>query len=402
MAASGPNVVLVHLTTVPQTLGFLRGQIGYMRSRGFEVHAVSSPGKALDVFGHDEGVATHGIDMPRRITPINDLASLRSIWGLLHRLRPTIVHAHTPKGGLLGMIGAWLARVPVRIYHIHGLPLITAHGLKRQLLTWTERISCWCAHRVLCVSPSVRQAAIDLRLCPPHKIAVLGSGTINGIDARTRFSPERLAANTRSDRRRAWGVPDDALVIAFAGRIVHDKGVEDLVAAFTSLRERYPNLELVLAGEFEPQDPISPGTEHILRGDSRIHLLGHVNDMPSVYAAADVLVLPTYREGFPYVPMEASAMALPVVATAVPGCVDAVVDGVTGTLVPPRDPDALAEAIARYLDDPELRRRHGRAGRERVLRDFCPEDVWEATYQEYSRLVRQSRRSIPMPEETAR
>ena len=137
----------------------------------------------------------------------------------------------------------------------------------------------------------------------------------------------------------------------------------------------------------------------MLRTDARVHLLGHVRDMPALYAAMDLLVLPTYREGFPYVPMEAAAMALPVVATLVPGCVDAVVDGVTGTLVPPRDPAALAAAIARYLGDPDLRRRHGQAGRERVLRDFRPGDIWEATYQEYVRLLRAKGLPVPLPRE---
>jgi len=399
--AQPDTVKLLHITTVPQTLGFLGGQVGYMCARGFEVHALSSPGERLDAFGRKEGVATHVLAMPRRITPPHDAAALWRLRRLLRRLRPTIVHAHAPKGGLLGMLAAWLARVPVRVYHIHGLPLMTAAGLKRALLTCTERVACLCASHVLCVSPSIRQVAIDLRLCPARKIAVLGAGTINGIDARQRFNPRSQPADARLDRRRAWGVPPEAPVIAFAGRIVRDKGVEDLVAAWGPLRMRYPHLHMVVAGEFEPQDPVSAATAHTLRSDPHIHLLGHVSDMPAVYSGVDLLVLPTYREGFPYVPMEASAMAMPVVATAVPGCVDAVVDGVTGALVPPRDPVALAEAIARYLDDPALRERHGQAGRQRVLRDFQPEAIWEATYQEYLRLLRARGLPLPTPTEAA-
>jgi glycosyltransferase involved in cell wall biosynthesis len=390
--------LIIQITTVPQTLSFLRGQVGYIHARGFEVHAISSPGPRLDAFGRDEGVTTHAVEMPRRITPLHDIGALARLYRLLRRLRPTIVHAHTPKGGLLGMMAAWLARVPVRIYHVHGLPLMTAKGAKRRLLTWSERIACFCAHQVICVSPSVRQAAIDLKLCQPGKIDVLGCGTINGIDATGRFNPAALPGSQRQETRRTWGVPVEAPVVGFAGRIVRDKGVDDLVIAWGQLKNTHPDAHLVLAGVFEPQDPVTGATRTVLQDDPSIHLLGNVTDMPAFYQASDLLVLPTYREGFPYVPMEASAMALPVVATRAPGCVDAVIDGVTGTLVPLRDPAALAQAIARYLDDPDLRRQHGQAGRQRVLRDFRPEDIWEATYQEYIRLLRQQ--GLPIPEPT--
>ena len=229
---------LVHITTVPQTLGFLRGQIGFMRVRGFAIHAISSPGERLTEFGRQEGAATHAVAMPRSVAPLYDLGALLHMWRVLRHVRPVIVHAHTPKGGLLGTLAARLARVPVRIYHIHGLPLMTARGVRRLLLTWSERVSCLCAHRVLCVSPSVRQIAIDLGLCRADKIAVLGAGTINGIDARGRFNPTSLRESTRLEAHRTWRVPAEARVIGFAGRIVRDKGVEDLVAAWSQLRAR--------------------------------------------------------------------------------------------------------------------------------------------------------------------
>jgi glycosyltransferase involved in cell wall biosynthesis len=176
-------------------------------------------------------------------------------------------------------------------------------------------------------------------------------------------------------------------VLGFAGRIVRDKGLIELDAAWRMLREEFPDLQLLLAGEFEPQDPIPADVEARLRGDPRIHLAGLVPDMPRFYKAIDVLALPTYREGFGTVLLEAAAMALPVVATRIPGCVDAVRDGETGTLVPSHDAAALADAVRAYLRDPELRRRHGDAGRRRALRDFRPEAMWEALYQEYVRLL---------------
>ena len=387
---------LVHLTTVPETLWFLRGQLSFMRSKGFDMHCVSSPGARLEDFGRLEHASTHGVRMARRPAPLADLVSLRALVLLFRSLRPLIVHAHTPKAGLLSMIASWLVCSPVRVYHIHGLPLMTAHGMRKRLLIGIERMACLFAHRVLCVSQSVRQVVLDFHICPANKISVLRAGTVNGIDALGRFRPDQYG-EARAATRSALEIPDEAQVIGFVGRLVRDKGVDDLVTAWLELSQRFPALHMIVAGRFEPEDPVSPITEHALRHDVRVHLLGQVDEMPAVYSAMDVLILPSYREGFPYVPMEASAMAIPVVITNVPGCVDAVVDGVTGTLVPPRDPKSLAGAIARYLDDPDLRRRHGLAGRERVLRDFRPEDIWEATYQEYLSLLLRKGLSVPTP-----
>lgn len=390
-------IKLVHVMTVPQSLYFLGGQIGYLQRRGFQIHAVASPAPHLAAFGKQEDVQVHALDMPRRITPIRDLLTLWKLWRLLRRLRPHIVHAHTPKGGLLGTLAAWLARVPVRVYHMRGLPVMTATGLKRILLTWSERVSCALAHRILCVSPSVRDVAVDAALCKAHKITVLGSGG-NGIDATDKFDPTYERAERRSRIRTQHAIPEGATVLGFVGRIVRDKGVVELVEAWQQLRAQFPRLHLLVVGPFESQDPVPQQTVHDLHSDERIHLTGPVDDIAAYYAAMDVVALPTYREGLPNVPLEAAAMTLPVVATRVPGCVDAVEDGVTGTLVPPADSDALAEAVAGYLADEALRSKHGAAGRERVLRDFKPETIWKATFREYVRLLQSRNQPLPSSE----
>jgi glycosyltransferase involved in cell wall biosynthesis len=391
-----PNVIrLVHITTVPTSLNFFRGQVGYMKLRGIEVHAVSSSGAELETFGEREGVVVHAVGMPRRISPLRDLVALLRMFSVLRKIRPHLVHAHTPKGGLLGILGAWLARVPVRFYHIHGMPFMSAAGLKQWILRWTEKVSCRFAHRVLCVSRSVRDVAVAERICPPQKIGVLLSGSINGVDASGHFTPEALGNGTRQQVRDNHGIPCDALVIGFVGRVVRDKGVVELVEAWQVLREEFPSLHLLIVGRCEPQDPVPLDTVRVLESDARIHLSGEVHDMPPFYAAMDIVALPSYREGLPVVPLEAAAMGLPVVATRIPGCVDAVVGGETGTLVPPRDAGALAEASRNYLENPELRQRHGSAGRERVLRDFRPEAMWEAMYKEYARLLREKGISVP-------
>lgn len=378
---------LVHITTVPQSLGFLNGQVGYMKAQGFEVFGISSPGESLLRFAERERVSVHPIEMPRRITPMRDLVALSRIWTVLRRIRPHIVHAHTPKGGVLGMVSAWLAGVPVRIYHMRGLPFTTASGWKRALLIWSERISCRLAHQVFCVSSSVRQVAVETQLCRPEKIAVLARGSGNGVDAAQRFNDSNVSPSLKDETRRRCNIPSDASVLGFIGRIVRSKGIIELAGAWKTLRDDFPNLHLLLVGPHEPQDSIPAEIDRILHDDPRVHFLGEEWNTPPLYAVMDVLALPTYREGFPNVLLEAAGMKVPVVATQVPGCTDAVQNGVTGALVPPHDPERLAAAIGRYLQDPELRRCHGAAARDWVLREFRPEGIWQAIHQEYVRCL---------------
>jgi len=386
---------LLCITTVPLSLWcFFEGQFAFLKSRGFDVQALASPGELLEKVREREQIAVHAIEMPRRITPLQDLLAVTRLWRKLRLLRPDIVHAHTPKGGLLGMLAAWLARAPVRIYHIHGLPLMTAKGFKRRLLSWSEKVSCRLAHRVLCVSHSIADVVEREGLCPAAKFRVLGGGTINGVDARVKFNPRRLVTTGRAVRLQ-YGIPDDATVVGFVGRIVRDKGIVELVAAWIQLREEFPALHLMLVGPLEPQDPLPAEAKHVLHSDPRVHVTGQVPDAAPLYAAMDLCVLPSYREGFPGVPLEAAAMGLPVVATSVPGCIDAVLDGVTGTLVPAREAQALAGAIRGYVVDSELRAAHGEAGRARASREFGQQAVWQALLDEYCELL--AARNLPLP-----
>jgi glycosyltransferase involved in cell wall biosynthesis len=342
------------------------------------------------MFAAQTGAAVHAVEISRRITPLADLRSLWRLFRLLRRLRPDVVHGHTPKGGLLAMIAAWLCRVPARVYHLHGLPMATATGARRRLLRWCERVSCRLAHQVFCVSSSLRAVALAEGLGGPEKLAVLLNGTINGVDAEGAFNPARLPPNTREAVRGRYGIPTGAPVVGFVGRLARDKGVAELAGAWKGLRAEYPDLHLLVVGPPEPHDRPPAEVEQLLHGDGRVHWTDEVEIayMPRFYRAMDVLALPTYREGFGTVLLEAAAMELPVVATRIPGCVDAVRDGETGTLVPARDAGALAEAVRGYLNDGALRRRHGEAGRARALRDFRPQDMSEALYREYLRLLR--------------
>jgi glycosyltransferase involved in cell wall biosynthesis len=387
MAGNRSTITLFHVTNVPEQLRcFLGGQVRYMKAQGLEVHVASSQGALLEVFASDENIPAHEVPMTRRIAPLRDLRSVLALWRKIRQVSPHIVHAHSPKGGLLAMLAARLAKVPVCIYHIRGLPFMTAHGLKRRLLKWTERISCTLAHEVFCVSHSMRQIAIAEGFAPTDKIKVFGQGSGNGVDATDRFHPEFVMSEEREQVRQRYGIPPEAILLGFVGRVGNDKGLKELVEAWLTLRDELPSLRLLIVGPLESKDPVPSQVEYILRTDERIHRAGVDWNTRPLYAAMDIVVLPSYREGLPNVPLEAAAMQRPVVATRIPGCTDAVEDGVTGLLVPARDAPSLAWAIRTYAMDAWLRHRHGLAGRKRVLRDFRPQAIWEATWKSYQRL----------------
>lgn len=272
-------------------------------------------------------------------------------------------------------------------------------GLMRQLMRLTEILSCSLAHRVICVSHSLREVALEERLCQPAKIVVLAEGSGQGVNATGKFNPAILPSTARETTRARFAIPLEATVVGFVGRIVRDKGIVELAHAWACLRGDYPNLHLLLVGPFEDQDPIPEGVRKTLEADARVHFSGMDWNTPQLYRAMDIVALPTYREGFPNVPLEAAAMELPVVATQIPGCVDAVIQGITGTLVPPKNATALAAALRAYIEDPELRRRFGKAARARVLREFREDVIWEAMYKEYSRLLKE--RGLPVPSSSA-
>ncbi len=394
-----PRVRLVHVVTVPMTLEFLlRGQIGYMKDRGMEVIAVSSPGPGLDRVAARDAIPVYPIPMARGMSPLSDFVALMRLFRLFSSIRPTIVNASTGKAGPLAIFAARLARVPITVYSLRGLMVDRRDGPAKQILRIIERTSCRLADRVLAVSDSVRDFMVGEGLCPREKLVVPAKGSSNGVDASQRFNPARVDPAAAARFRSSHGIPDDRPVIGFVGRVVAGKGVAELAQAWKSLRNRYENAHLFIAGPVELQDPVPNEVLTGLRNDARLTMTEFVpnDEMPLLYAISDVVVLPSYSEGFPNVPLEAAAMSVPVVATTVTGCEDAVVDGVTGTLVPPRDAEALARAIGTYLDHPALGAQHGRAGRERALRDYLPEHVWESVYREYEYLL--SERGLRLPE----
>ena len=377
-----PRLVLA--LTDPRSALLVRGQIAFLRGRGFDVHLVTGPGEPAGSLAAAEGATHHVVDIARDIALTRDRHAVVTLTRLLRRLAPALVDGSTPKAGLLTMLAATAARVPVRVHTLRGLRVETARGLRRGVLWAGHRVTCGLAHRVICVGPSLRARAIELGVVAADKAIVLGSGSGNGVDL-TRYEPSRHAA-AGAALRASLGIAADAAVVAFVGRLTTDKGVGDLAAAWPTVRAR-GGAHLLVVGPDDDTDPIRPAVRAALARDRSVHLLGDRAEVGPIYAAADLLVLPSHREGLANVLLEAGAMARPAVATAIPGCVDVITDGVTGTLIARRDVDALAGAIARYLDDPALRARHGAAARERIARDFRMTDVWSRVADAYQALL---------------
>ncbi|MFM9959898.1 MAG: glycosyltransferase family 4 protein [Planctomycetaceae bacterium] len=376
----------------------MNGQLTFLRERGFDITVIAAPSESLDVVREREQVQTIPIPIEREISPLADVRTLTKLCKIFRKLRPDIVNAGTPKAGLLGMIAAKLTGVPVRLYTLRGLRLETTSGFKERLLASTERLAASCAQQVLCVGESLRQEYVRRQLARPDKTIVLRHGSSNGVNAE-RFQYSREQWIQMGQLRESLNIPAEAPVIGFVGRLTRDKGLVDLHDAFQRLLVEFPELRLVLIGWPEEGDPIPPTIWQRLVEHPQIIRTGAIKDVSLYYGLFDVFVFPSYREGFPNVPMEAAAAGVPVVGYSATGTLDAVANGVTGTLVPLHDSAMLAAATACYLRNPLLRRRHGEAGRQRVLTDFRREDLWQSLADLYGQWL--SERGLPFPNSVA-
>lgn len=368
--------------THPQTCLVLKGRLRALREAGFRVTLVSSAGAMLDRMAASEGIETIAIPMERQIAPWADLVSLVRLWRLLLRLKPDVVEFSTPKAGLLGMLAGLLAGVPLRVYLLRGLKLETTTGIKRRVLLMAERMAAACAQVVLCNSASLRAKALALGIAPAVKLCMLGEGSSIGVDVE-RFSPGP------SDIRERLGLPRYAPVVGFVGRLTRDKGIPDLIEAFERILEKQPRAYLLLVGWFDASEDALDGRMCArIEKHPRIVRTGIVADVAPYYRAMDVLILPTLREGFPNVVLEASATGIPVITTLSTGARDAVLPELTGLLIPAGYPEAIVEAATRLLRSPAERQRMGAAGRAWVIEHFVDRHIQHLTTTFYGDMLK--------------
>ena len=371
--------------TSPMSWVFYRGLPRHLRKAGFDSILLSSSGESLENIAKEEGVESISVPMERGISPLKDAVALWKLYWIIRKARPDVVYAATPKAGLLASVAARIAGVDNIVYSLLGLRLETTRGLKRFLMWMSEKISCACADHVVCISPSLCELAIALRLTPREKTVVLAKGGC-GVNL-DRFTPKSLCSSDVQRLAENLGLAGSAPVIGFVGRFVKDKGIHELLAAFNRLRETFPDLKLLMVGDFEDGDPIDAAARQALLTAPEIICTGFVADPAPYYKLLDVLAIPTYREGFCQASIEAQASAVPVVTTNATGVVDSLVDGVTGFVVPVGDSDALTSAIRKLLDDPKLRAQMGQEGRLRAEQNFGCEAIWNAHLQLYRGLL---------------
>lgn len=369
-SAEQPPRVVYGITLSWSAATLLHGQLGWFSSHGWDVHLVTSRDETLATVVERERVTPHVVPMEREIRLLRDVRALAEWIRLLRRLRPDVVNAGTPKASLLGIVASWLTRVPTRVYVMRGLRVEGARTWRERALLWSaERLTVGLATDVVCVSESLRHEAAARHLLGRRGAAVvLGKGSSNGVDP-DRWDPA-LAAVDRDAVRREWDVCPDEVVIGYVGRITPDKGVDDLLAASARLSDL--PLRLVLVGSMDDE-----GLRRRIAalGRRAIHI-DLVEDLSPVYAAIDVLCLPTRREGFPNVVLEAALAGVPTVTTTATGARDSVVPGVTGWSVPTGDVDQLTDTLRSCAADRRRLREVGRAARAHALDNFRPEDIW--------------------------
>ncbi|ULH13919.1 glycosyltransferase family 4 protein (plasmid) [Deinococcus sp. KNUC1210] len=361
-------------------MAFFSEQLRDLRQQGYEVH-LANPPQPSELVARTvarSGVTFHPLPMAREISPRQDLRALLAMYRIIRSVRPDIVNYSTPKAALLGGLASVAARVPLRVYFIHGLRSETAATGRlahlQPLLRWIERLTCACAHEVVCVSASNRDEAVALGLVPAHKIRVLGAGSPAGIPVERYASPDPVAVRAA---RAALGLDVQAPVVGFVARLAAQKGIEDLLLAWPSVLAQVPAARLLLVGEVDTANPLSERAATALREVQGMVQVPFEADMSRLYPLMSVLTLPSRHEGLGLVVLEAAAAGIPTVVSDASGVRDANIPGVTGLQVRTGDVNGLAQALVELLTDPALARTYGEQGQRWVREHFAEEKVWQ-------------------------
>ncbi len=381
---------LIRLTTVPQSLtGLLHGQLNFMKEH-FDILAVTSPytnDKSIEAYTKKEGVPVELVAMTRKITPLKDIKALYQLYKVFRRERPFIVHTHTPKAGTLGMIAAKMAGVPHRLHTIAGLPLVEATGAKRLLLNFVEKITYAAATKIYPNSYGLKDIILEHKFTSLSKLKVIANGSSNGINT-SYFNPEVVSPQEANELRESLELDETNFVFVFVGRLVKDKGINELVASFMEINKKNPETRLLLVGSFEADlDPLEETTVEIIKSNSNILGMGWQNDVRPFMRISDALVFPSYREGFPNVVMQSAAMEIPCIVTDINGCNEIIENGKNGIIVPPKNAQELRNAMQTLLDMPrEKQKTMGKVARKSVVERFEQSVVWNALLEEYKKL----------------
>ena len=375
---------LIRITTVPLSLEkLLENQLRFMNSF-FEVTAVSSEKKRLEEFGREQGVHTFHVDLTRKITPFKDLKAVFKLYKFFKKEKPSIVHTHTPKAGIVGMLASKLACVPIRMHTVAGLPLMETSGIKRSVLNIVEKLTYSCATNVYPNSKGLKEFIIKENLTSERKLKILGNGSSNGIDT-THFSPNQVSDSQKRQLRTDLNISENDFVFVFVGRLVGDKGINELVEVFTKMSKTHTNTKLVLVGPLETDlDPLEPNTLNEIEWNKEISYVGFQNDVRPYFAISDVLVFLSYREGFPNVVMQAGAMGLLSIVTDINGCNEIIKSGVNGIIIPVKDIQATYNAMRKLVMDQSYYDKLQGKSKEMIVNKYSQTELWNTLLKEYN------------------
>ena len=373
---------LIRITTVPLSLKHLiKGQMSFMRENGYDVIMISADGNELNDVITNEKCRHVIIPLTRKITPLKDLIATLRLYFLIIRERPDIVHTHTPKAGIVGMLASFLARVPIRLHTVAGLPLLEAEGFKRALLNFVEKLTYKFSTMVYPNSHGLKDIILKNNFTAENKLNVIGNGSSNGIDT-SYFDPELYSYNEKRLLKEKLGIKKSDFVFIFVGRLVADKGIKELVEAFGGLD--LEGMKLLLVGPFEDDlDPLDDKTKLLISSNERIISVGYHNDVRPFFSISNSLVFPSYREGFPNVVMQAGAMGLPSIVSDINGCNEIIKNDRNGLIVPTKDVDSLREAMSKIFQHKDLYSRLSLKSRLTIVSNYEQKEYWKTLLNEY-------------------
>lgn len=375
---------LIRVTTADISLSsLLKGQLRFLNSE-FEVVGLASDTGVLKEVGEREGIRVIDVPMHREISVVSDFRCLLKLIRVFRKEQPFIVHSNTPKGSLLSMIAAKIVSVPNRLYLVTGLRYQGASGFGRWLLKNMERMTCLCATKVIPEGEGVKKTLIKDRITD-KPLEVIHNGNINGID--TFYFSREASPKSRDEIRSEIGLTKDDFAFIFIGRIVRDKGMNELADAMRILGRTHSDIKLILVGSFESElDPLASGNEEFFKSSFNVKYVGRQADVRPFLLAADALVFPSYREGFPNVVLQAGALGLPSIVTDINGCNEVISEGFNGVLIPPRNIDALIEKMTWFIEHPKEVNEMALNSRDIIVSKYEQKDVWNALLQMYKDL----------------
>ncbi len=381
---------IIRTTTIPVSFILLKGQLGFLNEH-FEVIAISGGGEQLDEVTKRESVKVLPVSMERRISPLKDLVSLVRLYRTFKKEKPSIIHSITPKAGLLSMLAGKMAGVPIRMHTFTGLIFPSRTGMMQKLLIQMDRLLCWAATNVYPEGEGVKKDLIKFNITT-KPLKVIANGNVNGVDTEF-FSPSIFSTEEKNELRSSLNISKDDFVFVFVGRLVRDKGINELVSVFKQITSssKYGYVKLLLVGGMEGNiDRITPETEQEINNNPNIIAVGFQKDVRKFFSISDCLVFPSYREGFPNVVIEAGAMELPCIVSDINGCNEIIVNGENGIIIPPKNTNILKEAMLKILDDNESYRALKANSRKMIESRYKREYVWNELLNEYKNLLKES------------